>query len=177
MSGIKIPYYHFKNHFNGCTTVILGEYISNGCTMFHISEIDIVCVEHDVPDEMKLEVLNKYNAIVNNVNSKHLYTLDYFIKNYNEIDSSSLYMLARQGHCQDLVLTKCPYLYYRLYLVLINNNYELEKLAVCENLMVRKSLAIRGKMLDILVNDPDEGIASFARGVINANNGKIQGET
>lgn len=46
-----------KKHFNGKDTAIYGDAVSNGCQTFHISELDKVCKEFEVPEKIKQEVI------------------------------------------------------------------------------------------------------------------------
>ena len=49
-----------RNHFEGKDTAIYGDVISNGCQIFHISELDEICKEHRVPDDIKQNVLKHH---------------------------------------------------------------------------------------------------------------------
>lgn len=52
-----------ENHFGGKVTVLIHDRVINGCQDFHISKLDEVCSDFDVPQHMIDDVRNAYMGV------------------------------------------------------------------------------------------------------------------
>lgn len=156
------------NHWDGKTTYILGNYIKNGCQLFHVKDIDKVCDIFKVPDNIKNQVLRRMKKM-------HLGTEEDYIQIFNKYrnECSSIFFinglfkeaakgnidseiaLVKGGHCLDelskstFTLTRCE---------VVKQGYNLEYFINDPNITVRRQLVIQGYGIDTLVNDENSAV-------------------
>ena len=148
------------NNYEGKTTYVVGDYVCNGCQIFHINDIDRVCKIYDVPDELKREVLEIHSSFDAEQTKKYfsryirlIHLLDYgFVHDYLRwsdildcIASNDLY----ESDYNFLVNSK----YYNVRRIMAKRGYGLEKLIKDKIDVVREEVAKQGYGLSRLIRD------------------------
>lgn len=137
-----------ENHFLRKKTYIVGNYVSNGCTSFHIKNMDESCKEWKVPKKYKKQVSEIHSTYDIENNESILYE-NRFHENYKVRE-----LIASQGIAiDDLVNDKER----EVRIVLAIQGYGLDKLIHDKSEQVRRMVACYGtnEHRDILVKDSD----------------------
>ena len=152
----------FENHFDEKDTIIVGDYVINGCQNFHISKLDEVCEEFNVPNEMKKQVIEQHSKMTCENLEEHAkhqnidvrksvarqgYALDILI---NDEDYCVRYAVAEQGYGLDVLINDYHYVVRKF---IAEQGYGLDKLINDEDWYVRYAVAEQGYGLDKLIND------------------------
>lgn len=135
----------FENHFEGKDTIIIGDYVINGCQIFHISEIHRKCEIFRVHDIMKQQVILQHSLMDCNNLEEHV----------NHPDNQVRIALAKQK-CKLNVL-----MYDRSFIVrreVAKQGFGLDHLINDECYYVRSVVAQRGFGLDTLINDVESAV-------------------
>lgn len=132
-----------KDNFNGNTTYIVGEYVQNGCQTFHISQIDKVCKNFNVPSSLKQEVVEYYEGL-----DVQLSLQESLISDIVEVRA----LVAKQGYGLE-ILAKDKYTLVRLEVV--KQGYNLEEFSNDKHYVIRREVAKQGVCLDKLLLDND----------------------
>jgi len=52
-----------RNHFKGKPTILINDWVINGCTMFKMEDAPAILEEHEVPAEVWQQVLDVYTGV------------------------------------------------------------------------------------------------------------------
>lgn len=74
-----------ENHFNNNTTIILNEFIINGCTVSKIDRFLAVCRLHKVSTEIRNDIERLYNENLNTEDN----VLEFYLKYKNKLPEHS----------------------------------------------------------------------------------------
>ena len=55
--------YVIENHFHGKSTILIDDYIINGCQKFKLEEAEPILEEYQVPADVWQQVLDKYTGV------------------------------------------------------------------------------------------------------------------
>ena len=128
-----------KNHFNEQHTLFIRDKIINGCQTFTIDEIDKVCREYFVPEDVKQETIKMYNSDVEH-------------DLINDDDWKVRLEVAKQGQSLDeLVYDEDFYVRKEV----AKQGYGLDILMSDKASAVREQVAKQGYGLDILMHDKE----------------------
>lgn len=144
-----------ENHYHGCNTYILGDVISNGCTDFHINDIDEICKERSISDCMKQEVIKLHASLYkpSEVEYREMYVsaesdrLDF---EYHDVEL----VCIKNGYCYDLG-AKSDREFIRISMIELGLTQFFDKFVNDSSVDVRIKLAevCDEKYLDILISD------------------------
>ena len=162
-SVVTETFIKINNHWEDKTTYILGDYIKNGCQLFHVRDIDKVCDTFKVPDNVKNQVLKRMSKMKLGTEEEYI---QIFNKYRNECSSiffiNGLFKdvaigkvdgecaLVKGGHCLE-ELSKSTFTLTRMEVV--KQGYNLDYFMNDNNISVRCQLVIQGYGIDTLVND------------------------
>ena len=168
-----------ENHFNLNTTYIVGNVITNGCQTFLISDIDKVCEQFTVMQDMKSNILDLHSNMnfkkedieqlayhtdwkVRIAVAKQGLMLDYLIN-----DSSSLAVrqkVAEVGYGLDILINDKSS---HVRIAVAHQGFGLDKLINDTHSNVRAAVAEMGFGLDILCRDKNDTVRDCANKIIN----------
>ena len=158
-----------EDSHNGNDTIVIGHWCNNGCTTFHIKDLDRVCQNHRVSVEDKqvfLEAMKTHNpeaedwdALSNNEDPNIIYMIiqngKIFEKFAHHREWSIRREVARAGQCLEL-LSKDPESSVR-YAVAEQGQF-LDAFLSDSCWIVRQLVANKGHRLDHFINDIDPDV-------------------
>lgn len=130
-----------ENHFKGKDTTIVGNVVSNGCTVFHYKDRLAIFKEHNVDPETQESLNDAY--ILNQKEPENWVEL-------SKSTTSIRLMVAKNTRCLDILINDKSI---SIRQIVAEQDYGLNKLIRDKAWVVRAAVAGQGHGLEKLIND------------------------
>lgn len=139
-----------ENHFKGKDTTIVGNVVSNGCTVFHYKDRLAIFKEHNVDPETQESLNDAY--ILNQKEPENWVEL-------SKSTTSIRLMVAKNTRCLDILINDKSI---SIRQIVAGQGHGLEKLINDSYSVVRIKVVEQGYGLDILIKDSNEYVKHTA---------------